>query len=211
MISHTDTGVGKLIRLITGYPYNHVCMTLDPSFRNWVSFARYVQDTPLYGGFIREPVERYLAKGEQIDVRIFAVTISQEKYQALEELFRLAGTRDPRLRYNLLSLVTLTFGFEVPISGAYTCLGFANKVLGTRHKSIKSLNTQLEPNMIYDGSLANLAPDSGCRDDLYFTRLGPLKGAVESLKAIGHLIRFWLFPTNDDPIHLALSMEGVQL
>lgn len=211
MISHTDTGVGKLIRLITGYPYNHVCMTLDDDFRNWISFARYIQDTPLYGGFIREPVERYLAKGERIDVRIFALDISREKHRILEELFQLAGKQDPRLRYNLLSLVTLVFGFEVPIPGAYTCLGFANKVLGTRHKTIKNLNKQLEPYMIYEGSLGDLAPDSGCRDDIYFTRLGLLSGTIESLKAIGSLIRFALFHENNDPVHLALVQEGAQL
>lgn len=211
MISHTDTGVGKLIRVITGYPYNHVCMTLDPDFRNWVSFARYIQDTPLYGGFIREPVERYLAKGQRIDVRIFAVDISRETHDALAELFTLAGQRDPRLRYNLFSLVTLAFGVEVPIPGAYTCLGFANKVLGTNHKSIKSFDRQLAPCMIYEGSLGDLAPDSGRRDDIYFTRLGFLRGAAESLKAIGSLIAFALSPKHDDPVHRALTQKGARL
>lgn len=211
MISHTDTGVGKLIRLITGYPYNHVCMTLEPDFRNWVSFARYIQDAPLYGGFIREPVERYLAKGERIDVRIFALDISREMYRSLADLFSLAGTRDHRLRYNLFSLVTLVFGFEVPIPGAYTCLGFANQVLGTRHKTIRALNTQLAPHMIYEGSLGDLAPDSGCRDDLYFNRLGFRKATVESLNALASLIRFSLSPKHDDPVQTALTGEGVLL
>ena len=210
MISHTDTGVGKLIRLITGYPYNHVCLTLDPTFRTWVSFARYIQDTPLYGGFIREPVERYLAKGERINVRIFSLDISREKHQILDELFQLAGKQDHRLRYNLFSLVTLIFGFEVPIPGAYTCLGFANKVLGTCHKTIKSLNKQLEPYMIFEGSLGDLAPDSGCREDIYFTRMGLLRGTIESLKAIGGLLKGVLFSGHTDPVHLALSNEGVQ-
>lgn len=209
MISHTDTGVGKLIRLISGYPYNHVCMTLDSSFRTWISFARYIQDTPLYGGFIREPVERYLAKGEQIDVRIFALDISRELYDSLEALFPLAGKQDPRLRYNLFSLLTLTFGAEVPIPGAYTCLGFANTVLGTRHRSIRALSDHLAPKLFYEGTLADLAPDSGCRDDIYFTRLGFLRGTAESIKAIGALILFALRPQKSDPVTQALHQKGV--
>ena len=211
MISHTDTGVGKLIRLISGYPYNHVCLTLDPDFRNWVSFARYIQDTPLYGGFIQEPVERYLAKGQRIDVRIFALDISREMHQALTALFTLAGKQDPRLRYNLFSLVTLIFGAEVPIPGAYTCLGFANKILGTDHRSIKSLNEQLAPHMIYDGLLSELAPDSGNRDDIYFTRLGFVRGLGESLNAIGSLIQFAFHRDHKDPVHEALYQKGVTL
>lgn len=210
MISHTDTGIGKLIRFVTGYPYNHVCMTLDPAFRSWFSFARYIQDTPLYGGFIREPVERYLAKGQRIDVRVFAVDISREIHDALAELFTLAGKQDPRLRYNLFSLVTLAFGVDVPIPGAYTCLGFANRVLGTDHRSIKSFDAHLASHMIYEGTLNDLAPDSGCRDDLYFTRLGFLRGTAESLKAIGSLIRFALTPGQKDPVDQFLNQKGVQ-
>lgn len=211
MISHTDTGVGKLIRLITGFPYNHVCMTMDSSFRNWFSFARYIQDTPLYGGFIREPVERYLAKGQQIDVRIFALDISAETRDALETLFSLAGTRDPRLRYNLFALVTLAFGMDLPITGAYTCLGFANAVLGTSFRTIKSFSEALTPHLYYEGSLADLAPDSGCRDDIYFTRLGFFRGAAESCKAIGSLLAFALSPHRTDPVKEALSQKGVRL
>lgn len=211
MISHTDTGVGKLIRLISGYPYNHVCITLDNSFRNWISFARYIQDTPLFGGFIREPVERYLAKGERIDVRIFALDISWENREALEKLFSLAGKQDPRLRYNLFSLLTLTFGVEVPIPGAYTCLGFANRILGTRHRSIRALSEDLAPRLFYEGSLADLAPDSGSRNDIYFTRLGFWRGTFESLQAIGSLLRFGLSPKHDDPVDLAISKKGVLL
>ena len=211
MISHTDTGVGKLIRMITGFPYNHVCVTLDPSFRNWISFARYIQDTPLYGGFIREPVERYLAKGERIDVRIFALDISPEKYESLQQLFSLAGKQDPRLRYDLFSLVTLVAGIHLPIPGAYTCLGFANKLLDTQHKSIRSLNAHLDPYLFYEGSLADLASDSGSREDIYFTRLGFFRGAAESLRAIGSLIQFALSPQHNDPVDLALSKKGAHL
>ena len=211
MISHTDPGVGKLIRVISGFPYNHVCVTLDPSFRNWISFARYIQDTPLYGGFIQEPVERYLAKGQQIDVRIFALDISSEKYNAFQHLFSLAGKQDPRLRYDLFSLVTLVAGVHLNIPGAYTCLGFANKLLGTHHRSIRSLNEALSPHLHYEGSLADLAPDSGCRQDIYFTRLGFLRGAAESLQAIGSLLLFALSPKHNDPVDLALSKEGVHI
>ncbi len=211
MISHTDTGIGKLIRLITGYPYNHVCMTLDPSFRNWISFARYIQDTPMYGGFIREPVERYLAKGEQIDVRIFAVDISPEYHDALADLFALAGKQDPRLRYDLFSLVTLVFGMEVPIPGAYTCLGFANRILGTTHKSIRSFSDRLSPHLFYEGSLGDLVPDSGGRDDIYFTRLGLIRGTQETIKAIRSLICAAFSYPHDDPVLAALSKKGVYL
>lgn len=93
MISRTDTGVGKLIRRLSRYPYNHVSLSLDPTFQTWVSFARYVQNVPLYGGFIVEPAERFLAKGERIDVRIFRLDIPEEQHSRLERLFSMARRR----------------------------------------------------------------------------------------------------------------------
>ena len=211
MISKTDTGVGKLIRNITGFPYNHVSLTLDPSFRNWVSFARYQKDTPLYGGFIREPVERYLAKGEEILVRIFAVDLTPDRFHRLKKLFSLAGTQTPSLRYNLFSLVTLTFGMEVPVPGAYTCLGFANRVLGTDFKSIRKFNDHLISKLFYEGRLGDLAPDSGNRDDLYFTSGNFLHNTLKNAESLIGLIRFALTPGRTDPVATILNTEGVPL
>lgn len=211
MISKTDTGVGKLIRQVTKFPYNHVSLTLDDSLRTWVSFARYIQDTPLYGGFIVEPVERYLAKGQRIEVRIFAVDIPESRYLVLKELFALAGKKDPRLLYNLFELVTASVGIDVPIPGAYTCLGFANTIFGTHHKTIQAFNTHWEPCLFYEGSLADLAPDSGCRDDIYFTRLGFRRGTAYSLNAIVNLLRFAFSRKRVDPVTEALNKKGASL
>ena len=211
MISRTDTGVGKLIRKVTGFPYNHVSVTLDPTFRNWVSFARYQKATPLYGGFIREPVERFLAKGERIDVRIFAVDVSPERYRRLEALFALAGTQDPGLRYNLFALVTLSFGVDFPITGAYTCLGFANRLLGTRFKTIQKLNDHLMPRLHYEGSLGDLAPDSGCREDLYFQAPEPLQSITCNIGSLFRLIGFALTPGRQDPVSNILESKGASV
>ncbi len=210
MLSRTDTGVGKLIRLITGYQYNHVSLSLDGSFRSWVSFARHVQDTPLYAGFIREPVERYLAKGEQILVRIFEISLTEERYDALQKLFSRAGTMAENLHYNIYSLATGAFGLEVPVPGAYTCLGFANRILGTACRSIRALDNLLQKHLVYDGALNELTPDSGARDDIYFSRLGFFGGAARSLEAAARLLHSTVHP-KPDPVSQYISQEGVTL
>lgn len=188
MISKTDTGIGSVIRKVTGFPYNHVSMTLDESFRTWVSFARFIQDAPLYGGFIVEPAERFLAKGKTVDVHIFAVDITPQRYEELRDLFSKAGNPDSGYIYNHFELVTLTFGIKFPIHSAYTCLGFANAVMGTNYASIRDLDRQMASMLYYEGTLNDLAPDSGDRSDIYFTRLGLRQGTLKSIHAIGQLI-----------------------
>lgn len=189
MISKTDTGIGTLIRQVSGYPYNHVSMTLDESFHHWVSFARFHQNTPLYGGYIREPAERFLAKGQTIDVRIFALELTPERYEELRQLFAKAGTPDSGYIYNYLELVTLSMGVAFPIRNAYSCLGFANAVMGTDYRSIKALDRQMTPHLYYEGTLNELAPDTGNRSDRYFAKLGLAENLRRSAETMATMFR----------------------
>ncbi len=175
MISQTDGRVGKVIRKFTHYTYNHVSLSLDPTFRSWVSFARYYCNVPLYGGFIQESAERYLAKGNEIPVRLFQVDIPAERYGHLEHIFSQAGNPRSGIIYNTFDALASASGRRVQLPDAYTCLSFACAVLGLRFRSIREMDQFLEPNLIYEGDFSCLAEDCGDRDDLYFTRLGKLR------------------------------------
>lgn len=189
MISKTHTGIGKVIRMFSRYPYNHVALTLFPDFRRWVSFARYVKNAPLYGGFVAEPVERYFADGNgaDVEVRIFGIDIDEDHYRRLEELFSYAGNLESGMVYNLFDIIAATVGAKIPIANAYTCLGFARAVLQKDYRSIKALDKDLEAHMIYEGSLANLASDSGDRSDMYFTKFDFIQGTRKTVKTVAVL------------------------
>ena len=189
MIAKTDTGIGKVIRQVTGYPYNHVSLNLDGDFRRWISFARFHRNTPLYGGYITEPAERFLAKGETVDVRIFAIDLTPERHDELRKLFSKAGTPDSGYIYNYLELLTLSLGIPCPIRDAYSCLGFANAVMGTAYRSIRELDRQMVPYLFYEGALNDLAPDTGDRSDRYFTRLALGENLTCSIQTLGAMIR----------------------
>ena len=200
MISRTNTGMGKLIRTFCRYPYNHISMTLEDSFQNWYSFARYSQDVPLYGGFIRETAERLLASGKEVPVRIFRVEIPADQAQSLQELFSQAGKRDYGLVYNTFDAVASSVGRSIPISNAYTCVSFACAVLGLPLRSIRELDDHLTPWLIYEGSLSQLISDSGSREDDYFRNLGFLRGSRNTAKHFYTLCRRIHRPHKEDLI-----------
>lgn len=184
MISQTDTGIAQFIRTLSRYPYNHVSMTLDPELRSWCSFARYHQDAPFYSGFIREPVERFLAKTGDAHVRIFRLEIPREKARRIEQLFLQAGRKETRLIYNYFDAMASLLNLKIAISGSYTCLSFACAVIGRQYRQIEDLNNALEPNLFYEGSLAQLVPDSGSREDVFFQPIGFVKGNLHSAKQL---------------------------
>lgn len=183
MISRTNTKMGNFIRFFTRYDYNHVSLSLDKELKSLVSFARIVQDAPLYGGFVTESFERFLHNGKNSHVKLYEVDITEEKYNNLKKLFSLADNPDNGLVYNYLDALMTPVGINIKIKGAYTCLSFANTVLGTNCKNIKSLSNTLKDNLIFKGTINDLGVDSGDRSALYFHKIGFRKGTKNSAKS----------------------------
>lgn len=175
MISKTDTGVGRIIRHLSHYRYNHVSVTTDSTLRTWYSFARFFENAPLYSGFLQEPVERFLAKGYTVPVRIFRLEITPERKRRLELLFSQAGQPDTGLRYNYYDAAAAVFGKKINIPGAYTCLSFCCAVLEKNYLTIEELNEDLQDYLYFDGELSRLVSDSGDRHDRYFFHISRLR------------------------------------
>lgn len=205
LLSRTDTGMGRLIRFFTRYDYNHVSLSLDPAFREWVSFARYRIDTPLAGGFVREPAERFFAAGDRVPVKIFQVALTPEQAEKLQTLFALAGKKDSGLIYNTFSALGSVSGHSCPLPGAYTCLDLACAVLEASHSSIRSLDQSLTPHLIFSGELGAVVSDSGDRSGAYFTRRGLFLGTGDTLRHFWQLFLRVFSKNAPDPLRKILS------
>ena len=184
MLSRTDTRMGRFIRTCSNYPYNHVSLTLDPTFRTWYSFARYHHNAPFYSGFIREPVERFLADKENISVRVFRIEIPVERARRIEQLCLQAGRPETRLMYNYFDAAVSVLGKKIAIAGAYTCLSFACAILGRQYRRISDLDAALTPYLLYDGDLDALVPDNGQRSDTYFQSIHWTSAGTKSVNQL---------------------------
>lgn len=204
MLSRTGTGIGRAIRLFTNYEYNHVSLSLDPEFRQWVSFARYRQDVPLAGGFVEETPERFFSSGSPVQVKIFRVEVSPLRAEALRALFARAGHPESGLIYNTFSPLANLLGTQVHIPGAYTCLEFADAVLEESHISLRALEACHRPQLIYEGPLQELVGDSGSREGSYFVQRGFWGGTVDTSLHFARLMRRLFFGSFPDPISAAL-------
>lgn len=188
LLSCTSTGVGKMIRTCTGSRYNHVSLTLNEDLSGIVSFARLRIDTPLNGGYVREPPERFLYNGGPVPIKVFRVEISEEKALRLREFFAQAGNRELGFLYNHFGAVMTLFRIQCPIPGAYTCLSFAGTVLGKPYRTLQELERDLAPFAVFEGDLYSRCRDSGDRSDCYFTRRGFLRGTKDTLVHMGRLL-----------------------
>jgi hypothetical protein len=199
MISRTDTGMGKIIRYFTDYPYNHVSLSLDPNLDEWVSFARYARDVPLAGGFVRENADRFFASGGSIHVRIYRLEISEIRFRILRNVFAQAGKPDCGLIYNSFGALASGLNMQFPVSGAYTCLEFANAVLEQSHCTIRQLADRLEPHLIYEGELMALISGPGKWAGDYFVPRSHSAAVRETTLHFARLLRRTVSPGRFDP------------
>jgi len=187
MVSQTGTGVGRLIRAVSGYPYNHVSVALDLSEGCWYSFARYVHSAPLFGGFICEGPQRFCGEKEDSMVRIYRTEIPEIRAAALERLLPVAGDPESGLIYNHFDALAGALGFHISVPRCHTCLSFACEILDQKHETIDSLCRALEPCLIYEGSFSGIMPRDEKNADGYLTRMGMLQSGANTLSHLGTL------------------------
>lgn len=199
MLSRTDTGMGRFIRFFTKEEYNHVSLCLDSNLRHFVSFARYHRDVPLAGGFVAEPPARLRSCGNAMPVKIFKIEISPSEAEHLEMLFEMAGQTS--LVYNSLGALLSSCHIRCPIPGAYTCLDFADTVLGEQYFTIAALGAGLEQWEIYRGDLFDILEADETQDGIYFQKRGFWKGSWDTAVHFKTLLwRILRLERPDDPI-----------
>lgn len=199
MLSRTDTGMGRFIRFFTREEYNHVSLCLDSQLQHFVSFARYRQDVPLAGGYVTESTNRLRSCGKIMPVRIFKLQISQSDWQKLNDLFQMADRSS--LVYNSLGALLCGCHIRCSIPGAYTCLQFAEAILGASYPSIKALGDALEPWEIYRGDLFEILEECTEPESAFFCKRGFRYGTLDTFRHFKTLLwRILRLERPNDPI-----------
>lgn len=141
MLSHTNTKIGKIIRLFSHYPYNHVSLSTNASLQPLYSFARYRYDAALVGGFVEESPLRYLLNGKSTKIRIYDIILTEEQFQQLETILTTYKKNHQQYIYDSFYL------FRKDNSRSqyqHTCLSFAVFIL----KDLNILSTDIHINTI---------------------------------------------------------------
>ena len=156
IVSGAGTGMGRMIRGVTRYPYSHVSVSFDPGLSVMYSFARRRRLEPFVGGFVAEYPSRYLCEGS-VPVNVYALRLSDAEYGRVKNTVgRMLINKDKYL-YNLNDAVSARLGVNCRIPWAYTCIGFASRLLRLdKIKSIEQLEASLSEYLIYTGTLTAL-------------------------------------------------------
>lgn len=142
LFSATPYRMGRMIRRVTGEPYNHVAIATEKELTDLYAFARRYYHTPFYGGFVTEHPCRYHHNGISADVRLYRLPLTNRQWEMLQELLSKMRQRADRYLYNHLSALVAPLHLKIRVRDAFTCVEFAVKVLST-------LGFDFDPNRFY--------------------------------------------------------------
>lgn len=159
VFSSTPYRMGKFIRNLTGEPYNHVSIALDPELTKMYGFARRYYRTPFYGGFVRESLSRYHVNGASADICVCKLPVTAQQYQALCRFLEEMYQNRSAYPYNHLSAAAAPLHRPVKLRDAYTCVEFCVHILHDlgvdidpgKYYTVGDVEKQLRPYAVYTG------------------------------------------------------------
>ncbi len=180
VFSTTPFKLGKFIRLITGYNYNHVSISLTKDLKKMYSFSRYFKNAPLHGGFTEESLLRYENKGKFAKIKICAIPIDENAQNQIFSILENMKQNRSRYNYNIISALFSLFKKRVIIPYSYTCTEFVAELVSNfqntfeidtqKYYSIKEFDKIFEDYKIYEGSVIPYSKNADWGCDLFLKK-----------------------------------------
>ena len=169
LFSATPYRMGRMIRFVTGEPYNHVAIALEEDLRELYAFARRYYHTPFYGGFVTEHSCRYHHNGATADIRLCRLPVTQAQWEQLNRRLSYMRAHPQRYLYNHLSALAAPFHQKITVRDAYTCAEFTVSVLqelgfdfnSRMFYTIGDIAQKLAPYRCYEGEFPVPAAEGG--------------------------------------------------
>lgn len=162
ILSGTASRVGKMIRTLTRYPYNHVSVSLSKELDTLHTFARFRRANHLIGGYTRENIRTLsLGRKRSVAVKIFAVPVTEEGMESVQFYIKSIAEDVERYYYNLLVAFTFRGRGERTLYKTMTCMDFARGCLAVggadipleHRQSLGELEEALGPWECYTGEI----------------------------------------------------------
>lgn len=158
VVSSTPTSMGKMIRKITHYPYNHISFATHKDLSDLVSFSRHYYHTPLYGGFVSECYEGLVIQNEISKIKVYEFEIEDGEFQKIQEMLEDMKQHIDEYQYNSLNAFFHPFHIKMQIQNCFTCEEFCSFIMMKtgiyeEQLSIPKFCALFENSCIYEGYL----------------------------------------------------------
>ncbi len=166
VLIRAHTGLARMARLATGYPYTHIAVSLDSSLTNFITYSRRIHNLPACAGFMHEKRDYYaFGKYQCFGAKVFRLPVEDAQYRRILSFIRQCETDKEQL-FNLLSMVTMPVLHGFPIYKAHNCMSFTARILALSglfsmdrpdyRYDIRDMDRLMQSYCIYEGRLRRM-------------------------------------------------------
>ncbi|MBO5267080.1 MAG: hypothetical protein IJX15_05145 [Ruminiclostridium sp.] len=130
VVSQTGTILSRILKKITGAPYNHVSVSLDKNLHQMYSFGRINPYNPVWGGFVTEsPDKGTFKRFHKTDAVILTHDISKEQHENIKRHLTGMWCNRKKYGYNYIGLFLAAIKLRYKHRNRFYCSEFARDVL----------------------------------------------------------------------------------
>ncbi len=190
----TPFKIGKLIRFVTNYKYNHTSISFSENADVLYSFARYNKNSPFVGGFLEESPLRYIKDTDKRTcVKVFKINLEDKYYNCVKSYIEDIKNNKSEYMYNLFSAMLYPLHKQVKIKNAYICIEFVINVLKIANVlpedykskySFSLLAKDLNEYKIYEGDINSILSNNIYEGDVFFEKINRKKVFTDTIKSL---------------------------
>ena len=130
VLEKSHTLLGKCSRLLDGYDYTHITVSLNDNLSRFYSFSRFWHYAPFSSGFMKETLDCYAyGNHESVKLKVFKIPVTAKEKRDIKKFIK--DVYDDRENYvfNLYSALTMPIFHGFRIYKTYNCMSFCARVL----------------------------------------------------------------------------------
>ena len=130
VVTRTDTGVARAIRVLSRMPYSHVSLSADASLHELYSFCRNYTRIPLPATFNTEQIGAgTFGKFSFIPCEIYEIPLTEEQYARFEHMIEYFQEYRKSYSYSIIGLLRVRLQIESELQNKFVCSQFVAYVL----------------------------------------------------------------------------------
>ncbi len=130
LLTHSGSVLSRMIKGLSGAPYSHISIGIDPTFQRFYTFGRKQPFNPFWAGFVEEDLrDGIYAHFEKASFALYRLPVEATVYNRFQRELKLFSIGKNRYRYNLMGIVTARMGYELNRSEAFFCSQFVATLL----------------------------------------------------------------------------------
>ena len=138
ILQHSGTTMSKIVKLMTGAEYSHVCIAFNPDLRPSYTFG-----LKKIGASILKPEDSGLSimnpddefyQSYKVKYAVYVMYVNKRQYEAMRKTLQWFVEREHTLRYAFVDTIFTWLGIATEKSEKYFCTKFVAKVIDAGYK-----------------------------------------------------------------------------